>query len=118
MKYSSSFAFFRSSHLFAIFKLLKTAGKRVADFQPLRTLGQLLFQPFTCLGYRLRGCLLIGRVLGLRIVEESVPRPLVHFDLEFLLILLEGFTKHIDFGLSGAGIIGAVVTQKRRGYAL
>ena len=52
----------------------------------------------------------------MRIVQESVSCPFVHFDAEFLFILVEGLTKEVDFRLGGAGIIGPVVTQERRAY--
>ena len=53
--------------------------------------------------------------LPLRVVQKCVAGALIHFDLEFLFVMIERVAKHGDFGFRRPVIFGTEVAKHRRG---
>src|SRR6516162_1713862 len=118
-KYSSSCAFFLSSHLFATVSLLKVHFLKSPAVCPLHhTLCEMFSEPFAGLDQGLGSGLSIDDVLSLRVIEKSMSGPIVHRDFILLFVSIESFAKHLDFRPRGARVIRTIMAQKWSGDAL
>src|SRR5947208_15986606 len=99
-KYSSSLAFFLSSHLFATIILPPNSQRRLC---------QRLTQPLDRPSHRLFRGLHVRHMLAGWIIEKRMPGAVIQFNLVLFFILVQRLTKHHDFGFRRSEVCGAVM---------